>query len=634
MKKKKSLIIIPIILIILIIIGAGGFAFIYFQTDLFKSPKTLFYKYVGQTLQISDTFDYDNFLSTYKSISEKSYKSTGEISLDINTDISDAKEIAEILNDSKLNYTFNTIPQEQKSHLSLDAKYKSNDFTSLELLNSGDNYGLKCEDLYNKYIYIENNNLQALAKRFGIDGTSIPDKIKKIDTYDLLYINKDTRNKIKDTYYNLIDQKLDNKKFTENKNVDTQVNSKILKTNSYSIELTQKELYELALDILETLKNDDTTLDLIIEKADKSSYKDSLEKSLNYQNTYLYNYTENNNLSTSSNSVTFDKEFLKDKIQNAIDNLNDELVNCEDSNKIKLTVYSHKGNTVKLELEIISLDDTKKITVELTKNNNEDNVLSAYVDKKQIIKLNYIKTKEKFSGNGTLNLDYTNIPFEFNIESNNLLKKANFKITLPYDEFSSELEDYLTDDIEIEINSEISGEFGKGTNSNNSYVYIGSGNNTAKLYLKEDINYTDNIKIEELNSSNGICLNTASKSEIETSFKEIISNFYKVFLKKLNTLEISPSNFNNEEINANNNNTNNSSDENNNELNTSNNNSNILNNNNNSTNTSNSINSNNSNSTNTSNTITSNNDNSTNTSNTINSNNSNSTNISNNTSNT
>lgn len=541
MKKKKLLIIIPIILIILLIIGAGGFAFIYFKTDLFKSPKDLFYKYVGQTLNITEDFDYDKFLSEYKSMSEKSSKSTGEISINLNTDISEAKEVADIFNKSKLTYTLNRIPKEEKSYITIGATYNSKEFTRFEGLASGDNYGIKCGDIYDKYIYVENNNLQALAKRFGINSSSIPNKIEKIDTYDLLYISKDTRKKIKDTYYNLINSKLDDSKFTTNKNVETSVNGETVKTNSYSLELTQKETYEILISVLETLKNDDTSLDLIIEKAEKSNFKDSFEKSMNYNS----NYSNLFGTSTNTPKITFDKDYLKQKIQNLVDELNDELEYCEDSNKVKLTVYSYKGNTVKFEINMINSNDSKTATLEITRNNHEPNILSINIESNQVFKMEYTKNKETFSGNATINYDSITIPIEFDILSNKDLTKSHIKFTLPYEEFFDTDNEYFTDDVVIELNSEVSGELGKDLNSNTSYISITSGENSAKLTMKQDITYTDDITIGDLNSNNGICLNTASNSEIENTLKEIITNFRKVLPNKLENLGIDLSNLDN-----------------------------------------------------------------------------------------
>ena len=534
MKNKKILIIIPIILILLLIIGAGGFAALYFTTDLFKSPKTLFFKYAGQTFNLSEKIDYDQFLDDYKTVSKKSSKTTGEITVNVNTDVTEAKEVTDILNKSKITYNLSRIPNDNKSYISIGAKYDSKEFTRFEALASGDNYGIKCGDLYSKYIYIENNNLQALAKKFGINSSTIPNKIEKIDMYDLLYVNKDTRKKIQDTYYNLIDKKLDKKKFTTNKNVETSVNGENLKTTSYSIELTQRELYEIFISVLETFKNDDTSLDLIIEKAEKSGFKKFLEQSMNYSYNYYGSYN-----STDTENVTFDKNYIKENIQELIDEVNDSLASCEDSNKINFTVYSYKGNTVKFEITVWTKSDSTSTTIELSRNKDSHNILSVNVAGSQILKAEYTKTKESLSGSATLNAESTTIPFEFDIITKKDYKKSYIKFTMSADDIDySSSNKFIADDVVFEFNSELSGELGKDTNSNTTTVTLSSGNNSIKINSSEDTTFTDDINIEDLNTNNGICLNTASNTEIEKTFKAIALNFQKVLPNKLKSLGI------------------------------------------------------------------------------------------------
>ena len=159
--------------------------------------------------------------------------------------------------------------------------------------------------------------------------------------------------------------------------------------------------------------------------------------------------------------------------------------------------------------------------------------------------MEYTKNKETFSGNATINYDSITIPIEFDILSNKDLTKSHIKFTLPYEEFFDTDNEYFTDDVVIELNSEVSGELGKDLNSNTSYISITSGENSAKLTMKQDITYTDDITIGDLNSNNGICLNTASNSEIENTLKEIITNFRKVLPNKLENLGIDLSNLDN-----------------------------------------------------------------------------------------
>lgn len=543
MKNKKILIIIPIILVILLLIGVGVGAFVYFTTDIFKSPKQLFFKYVGKTFETSEEFDYDKFLEEYKTQSEKSYKSSGEMNVEINTDISEAKDVKEALSKAKLTYTLNTIPTQEKSYISIGATYNNNEITKFEGLAVENNYGLKCADVYNKYIYVENNNLKALAKKFGINSSSFPDKFEKVDTYDFLYVSKDTREKVKDTYYNLLDEKLNKKMFSTEKNVETTVNGETLKTNAYSLTVNEIELYDILISVLETLKNDDTTLDLIMEKVDAANIKDTIEQSISsFSSSSIYGYT-----TSSSQTVTFDKEYLKDSIQDLIDDLEDEKTTASTDNTLKLTVYTSKGNTVKLELTATNAttNDLQVSSIEITKNKNSNNIISLILEGETVLKIEYTESKEnnveKSSGTITITSDDVTVPINFNIESGKDSTKTNVKATLPLEDTLGTSQTYFDEDIVIEFNSDITGELGKGTNNTTSYLSISSGEHSIKLNVKEDITYTDDISIDNLNSSNGVCLNDMSVSQIESLLEELATNQQKVLPSKLELLGIDTS---------------------------------------------------------------------------------------------
>lgn len=551
MKNKKILIIIPIILIILVLIGAGAFAFIYIQTDMFKFPKQLFFKYAGKSFEgIVDSNYYDEFLANYKTLSEKSYKSNGEISVEVHTDISDIKDVAEQINNGKINYNMSSIPKDEKYYMELHPTYNNQEITKLQGLAVKDNYGLKCTELYDKYVYVENNNLKSLAKKFGIAEYLVPERIAKTDVYDLLYIDKDTRKKIHDTYFNILYKKLDKKNFTKGKNNEITVNGETLKTNSYSLELTQAESSDIVVALLETLKNDDTTLDLIVEKWEKANVQEAFDYRINFLKALMY---INEDASNYLSDIKFDKEFLKRRIQDEIDQLNNQKQNYSDENRIKLTVYSYNGNTVQLKSQVTKNSEIiETIDIQFTRNKNGHNIISLIYNNESIIKIDYTKIKEnnieKTVGTVTINSDSAIDTIDFNIESGEDLNKANIKTTL------SSVEDVLetsqttyTNDIVIEFNSETNGKLGTGTNNNFSYFYISSGNNSAKLNLKSDITYTDDIYIEDLNSGNGENLNRMSVSEIEKVLKEIIINFRKELPNKLELLDIDPSLFTNDE---------------------------------------------------------------------------------------
>ena len=56
MKSKKKIVVI-IVTIILLITGAT-FAYLYFYTDMLKTPEELFYKYVGKVLPMKENQNY------------------------------------------------------------------------------------------------------------------------------------------------------------------------------------------------------------------------------------------------------------------------------------------------------------------------------------------------------------------------------------------------------------------------------------------------------------------------------------------------------------------------------------------------------------------------------------------------
>lgn len=542
--KNKKLIIIPIIILIILLIGVGGFAIIYLKTDMFKSPKELFFKYAGNSFEAAKDFDYDEFLEEYKTVSEKSFKSNGEITAELNTGISEIKDVENIVKKSKINYNLSSIPKEEKSYITIDASYDNKKLTKFEGLSTKDAFGLKNTELYSKYLYIENHDLQALAKKFGINSSTIPNEIKKVDIYDLLYVDKNTRKKIKDTYYDILDKKIDKNNFTQSKDVETTVNGNTLKTNSYSLELTQAETYDIMISLLETLKNDDTTLDLIVEKFEKANVQESFDYRVSFikstmnldEDDFYYN-------GTNFSDIKFDKDFFKKGIQDEIDQLNNQKQNAKEENKVKLTFYSYKGKTVKFELSTTTNSEVDgTIDIQLTKNKDGKNIISFNIDNECIFKSEYKITNEKGTkklvGTATINTNSSQIPVSFNIESTKELQKTNIKATLPIEDVLGTSQTIFTEDIVVEFNSETSGELGKGTNINNSYLSISSGEISAKLNFKSDITYTDNLTIEDLSSENGSCLNTMSVSEIETALREVIVNFRKVLPNKLELLGI------------------------------------------------------------------------------------------------
>lgn len=555
--KNKKLLIIPIILIILLVLGAGTSAIIYFQTDLFKSPKQLFFKYLGKSVDFDKEFDYDKFLAEYKEKTEKSYTSNGEITASLNYDESEndlsnynnssnstalnstkynttsskvSKQAEEILtsikdslNNAKIQYSEESIPTKQKYHMSIKPIYKDTEITNLELLSSGDNYGIKCTDLYDKYIYIENNNLKAFASKLGLNSTMlniIPDKIHKTDPYELLYVAPETRKQISEKYTKLLNKKLTKDMFTKQKNVSTSVNGENIDANSYTLTLNGEQAYDILVSFLQELKEDDVTLDLLLQKMEQSGSKESFETGYNGYSSSSSLTTYGNNTSKKSN-ITLDKDYLKDMIQDLIEELKDDKSSFSANEKISFTVYSYKNKFVKLE--ITNSEDTDKMSIEIRANKNDKLITLNYNDT-TILKANYSIVKDKV--NLILNAydDDSNEVFVVTAEYGKNITKLNFQ---------SE-----SDDTFLEMNIEANGEIGKGSVTTTGYLDIRTSDVKFKLDINQNTNYTDNVTIDDLTANNGDLLNEMSNTKITSLIKEISENFQKVLPEKANLLGI------------------------------------------------------------------------------------------------
>lgn len=523
--KNKKILIIPIVIIILLVALAGVSAFLYFKTDLFKSPKQLFFKYLGESVSSTKNFNYDKSLANYKELSQKSSKSTGEITGSITDNSSNtsssSKSIEDAINNSKIEYSIESIPSKNKYHASIKPNYNDSEITNLELLADNDSYGAKCTDLYDKYVYFENNNLKTLVSKFGIDSKYIPYKLEKVDIYELLNISADSRTQIVDRYQKLLDSKLTKDMFTSNKKVTTSVNGTNVKANAYTLTINGEHAYDILLSFFQTLKDDDQTLDLIIEKCEKSGVTKAYETQENIQSS-IYSISSDNN--DDEIQITFTKDSLKDDIQTLIESLQDSKDNFSADESVQIIVYSYKGKTAKIEFKNGS-DETSAFSIEITHNKSEE-IITLNSDDTTYIKANYSSSKKEEKATIVLyednDTEFANLYIEHKKDKN----KINFKIN---DSSNSVLE----------LNIDSNGQIGKGTIETVCNLKFKEEDDLEiNLNLNNSTTYTDDINIDDLSSNNGELLNTISNTKMNDLYKEIYSNLQKVLPEKAKLLGI------------------------------------------------------------------------------------------------
>ena len=257
--KKKGLLIAIIIILVLLVLAGGTFAYLYFGTDLLKTDKQLFAKYL---MQLGDEEKglfpkaLDDFLVKKETTT---YQNNGELSSNyslIDTNDTSMNEVINIMNNSKIQFQGSVDNANLKREENITLSYPDSVSLPFKYKSEGDIYAIQADILSPSYIGIENNNLKELAQKFGTtDVSQIPDKIElnSIDSLnftdeELKHINERS---IMPIYNNLADEK-----FTTTENADG--------TKTHILTLTYTEALNIYIQTLETLKNDTMMLNKII----------------------------------------------------------------------------------------------------------------------------------------------------------------------------------------------------------------------------------------------------------------------------------------------------------------------------------------------------------------------------------
>lgn len=237
MKDKKVKIIALILLIIAILIIGVGVVLAYLKTDLFKTNKQLFFKYISELEQVVNGFDDEELNAYFKKQNVTPYSNEGKLSVNIN--VPSVEE--EFKSANAVNITFsgkrdeNNKKQEQKISLN----YSDTVSFPIEYKRDGDLYALTSNIVVDKYVAVKNDGRKQLFEKIGLSDVSmIPDKIEQNE------MPLDKLNEILEKCGNILVENLKDSNF-----------SKIDK-DKIALTLSQEEVKTIILKLLEELKND------------------------------------------------------------------------------------------------------------------------------------------------------------------------------------------------------------------------------------------------------------------------------------------------------------------------------------------------------------------------------------------
>lgn len=415
-KKRIALAIaIPSIIVIIIIITG---ILLYLNTDMFKSNKTLFFKYFGKNSENIKEIE-EIFESTEYEKNLQNNKYTDDINIKVNytnnlqttsednsNTINNVKLLIKGEEDKNNKYSYKDFKLEKDKNIATNTENQSSSENSnesnnkeqnimeVEYIKNDNNYGIRFSDLFKQYLLVENNNLKDLFRKIGYSEQeleNVPDSIEINDiTLSDIKFTEDEIKQLSEKYSEIINKKVSKEKFEKNSKQVITINEKNITTNAYILKLTNEELNNLYVDLLESLKQDEIILNKIesiqnkinsinINSSESKDLKESFAEEIDLQIEKI-NKTNIGNQETKIIVYENSEKTIRTAIQGKDYEINFDYINTQDEKNIELIVKKDEIETYNIKLkkdkdgiklEIYSNDETNPIKISLEQNKNE-----------------------------------------------------------------------------------------------------------------------------------------------------------------------------------------------------------------------------------------------------------------------
>lgn len=478
-KKRIALAIaIPSIIVIIIIITG---ILLYLNTDMFKSNKTLFFKYFGKNSEnikeieeIFESNEYEKNLQNNKYTDDINIKvnytnNLQTTSEDDSNTINNVKLLIKGEEDKNNKYSYKDFKLEKDKNIakntenqsssenSNESNNKEQNIMEVEYIKNDNNYGIRFSDLFKQYLLVENNNLKDLFRKIGYSEQeleNVPDSIEINDiTLSDIKFTEDEIKQLSEKYSEIINKKVSKEKFEKNSKQVITINEKNITTNAYILKLTNEELNNLYVDLLESLKQDEIILNKI----------ESIQNKINSIN---INSSESKDL----------KESFAEEIDLQIEKINKTNIGNQET---KIIVYENSGKTIRTAIQGKDYE---------------------------------------------INFDYINTQDEKNIEL--IVKKdeiETYNIKLKKDKDGIKLDIYSNDETNpIKISLEQNKNESDKKCSNNINLKYENANSKLEVSAEQEINIVDNFENENtLNDQNSILLNGLEKEQLQAVLNQV-----------------------------------------------------------------------------------------------------------------
>lgn len=315
MKKNKMKIIITIITIIFILIAA--FLWIFFNTDIFRTKRSSFYRYlqaIPETLNIIEE-NQKEFQKYNEQKENVPYIRKANITIESSSNIANSN----ILDKIKVLINEKNDSQNEKSNIDITVNNSNNKISEISFIRNNNIIGAKSDDIVNGYVCLKNEGISRITKDISKENIIIADEINKINISKILETTKVEKNKI-DSLNEIIKNTISVTSYSKEKRNKIKINEKIYTTTAYSVSLDKSESANLQVNILNKISQDSILMDYITSKL----------KLLNINEEY-----------TSINSLN---SKIKDRIKTIKQNPNI-------AEEIKIIVHEYKQKNIKTEIQ-------------------------------------------------------------------------------------------------------------------------------------------------------------------------------------------------------------------------------------------------------------------------------------------